>query len=239
LIGAALLRRDAVSRSLSLLPQLCTAFSADVLRRIDRFGDTMIFQSVSPSAVKSIRQRDFLKEWMRHYAPERSLPSFAKFKPARIEDEKPDLMFYEIDYVDREPRYRVTFEGHRLIDAYGISGLGRHLQDTISPGIWVHLEPIYAKCVAAALPVYSTFQVTDTEGRKVDYERLLLPFGESGIVHNMITSLQSICEEGRFVNTGLMRPDNHDPKYTLRAVIDGGLSAPSRPTAIAGDIVAQ
>jgi hypothetical protein len=197
----------------------------------------MIFESVSPSAVKSIRQRDFLKEWTRLYVRQRSLPVFGAFKPARIDDEMSDLMFYNVEYVDAKPRYRVTHEGQRLIDAYGITGIGRHLQDTVSPPVWAYLEPIYQRCVATALPVYSTFHVTDVEGRKVEYERLLLPFGEGTAVQNIVGSLKSISEAGRFVNTALMSPVNHDPKYTLRAVIDAGLSSPSRHISIEGDVV--
>jgi hypothetical protein len=197
----------------------------------------MNFESVNPSAVRSIRQRDFLQEWIRHFARQRSLPSFAAFKPARIDDEMTDLMFYNVEYVEAEPRYRVVHEGRRLIDAYGITGIGRHLQDTVSAPVWAYLEPIYRKCVTVGLPVYSTFHVTDTEGLKVDYERLLLPFGEGSNVQNIVASLKSIAETGRFTNTNLMRPINHAPVYTLRAVIDADLFSPSRHISTLGDVV--
>jgi hypothetical protein len=199
----------------------------------------MNFENVNPTVVKSIRQRDFLKEWMRHYAPQRTLPPLAVFKPARIDDEMTDLMFYDVEYVDAEPRYRVTHEGRRLIDAYGITGIGQHLHNTISPPVWIHIEPIYRKCVSIALPVYSTFQVHDVDGRKVDYERLVLPFGEGRTVQNMVTSLKPISEDGRFVNANLMHPIDHAPNYTRRAVINDGLSGPSRPRGIEGDVVAR
>jgi hypothetical protein len=204
---------------------------------IGSIGDTMNFESVGPSAVKSIRQRDFLKEWMRHYVPHQTLPAFATFKPARIDDDMPDLMFYDVEYAGTEPRYLVTHEGKRLADAYGVTGIGRYLQDTLSPPVWQYIEPIYRKCVAVALPVYSAFQVRDAEGRKVSYERLLLPFGEGHTVRNMVTSLKPISEEGRFINANLMHPDDHAPDYTLRAVISDGLAGPSRPTSIEGDVV--
>lgn len=199
----------------------------------------MIFENVSPSAVKSIRQRDFLKEWIRLYARQGALPPVAAFAPARIGEEMPDLMFYDVEYVGVEPRYRVTHEGQHLIDSYGLTGIGRHLQDTLSPQVWAYLEPIYRKCVSTALPIYSTFEVRDAEGRKVDYERLLLPFGEGRTVQNMVASLKPISEDGRFINANLMRPADHAPNYTLRAVIADGLSGPSRPTSIDGDIVAR
>ena len=197
----------------------------------------MVFDSVNPTAVKCIRQRDFLNEWIRLYTRQHALPSLAGFEPARISDEMPDLMFYDIEYIASEPRYRVKHEGRRLIDAYGITGIGRHLQDTISPALWIYLEPIYQKCVSIGLPVYSAFHVTDAERRKVEYERLLLPFGDDGVVRHMIASIKSFSEEGRFTNTDLMRPVNHDPKYTLRAVIDTGLSPPSRHISIEADVV--
>jgi hypothetical protein len=197
----------------------------------------MLFESVSPSAVRAIRQREFLKEWLRLYSRHGRLPPVAEFEPARIGDEMPDLMIYDVEYVESEPRYRVMHEGRRLIDAYGIVGKGKHLQNTISPPVWVHLEPIYRQCVSVALPVYSAFHVSDAEGRKVEYERLLLPFGNDGVVRNMIASIKAISEEGRFINTNLMQPVNHDPKYTLRAVIDTGLATPSRHIAIEGDVV--
>lgn len=187
--------------------------------------------------MRSIRQRDFLGEWIRLYSPRRELPTFASYALPRMAEEMPDLMIYDIEYVDGDARYRVTHEGQRLIDAYGISGRGRFLQDTISAPLWIFLEPIYRKCMETAQPIYSIFSVTDTEGRKVNYERLLLPFGEQADVRCIVASLKSISEEGRFTNKNLMRPVNHDPKYTLRAVIEIGLSPPSRHISVEGDVV--
>jgi hypothetical protein len=197
----------------------------------------MNFESVGPSAVRAIRQRDFLKEWFRLYVRQQALPAFAAFEPARIGEEMPELMFYNVEYVGAEPRYRVTHEGRRLIEAYGVSGIGRHLHETLSPSLWLYLEPIYRKCVSVALPIYSVFQVTDAERRKVEYERLLLPFGEGSAVQNIVASVKTISVEGRFTNADLMSPVNHKPKYTLRAVIDAGLSSPSRHISIEGDVI--
>ena len=145
----------------------------------------MNFESVGPSAVKSIRQRDFLKEWMRHYVPRRTLPAFAAFKPARIDDEMPDLMFYDVEYAGGEPRYLVTREGQRLIDAYGVTGIGKHLQDTISPPVWQYIEPIYRKWqtsnVAWAMcSIAGTHRVDARLGYARPHADILPRFGENG-----------------------------------------------------------
>ena len=66
----------------------------------------------------------------------------------------------------------------------------------------------------------SVFTVVDVHNDVVAYERLLLPFGEQNVVKQMIASIKSISIEGRFVNTDLMRSKDHDPQYSLRAVVD-------------------
>ena len=70
------------------------------------------------------------------------------------------------------------------------------------------------------MPVYSIFTVVDLKGGTVDYERLLLPFGDNNQVQQMIASIKSISVEGRFVNTNLMRSRDHAPVYHLRGVVD-------------------
>jgi hypothetical protein len=180
----------------------------------------MTFDSVSPSAVRSIKQQDFLKVWFRLFEKTGQLPSLAAFQPSRLEDEKPELMYYDIVHTGDDIRYPTTFAGSRLIEAYGFSAVGRDLQDILSPVIWKHVEPLYDTCVSSRMPVYSIFTVTDLKGDVVNFERLLLPFGKDDRVNQMIASIKSISVEGRFVNANLMRSKDHAPVYHLRAVVD-------------------
>jgi hypothetical protein len=197
----------------------------------------MYFESIGPSAVRAIRQRDFLNTWLRFYVRRRELPALADFQPACLDEERPDLMYYDIERDGDLIRYRATFAGKRLIDSYGFSAVGHSLQDLLAPAIWNHVEPIYRACVEQALPVYSTFTVVDVQGRQVDYERLMLPFGEGCKVRSMIASIKSICIEGRFVNKDLMRPEDHAPKYSLRGVIDRDLAGARQQPTPAHDVV--
>jgi len=71
----------------------------------------MQFESVSPSAVRSIRQRDLLQAWIRLFAAHGLPPRFADYKPERFDEELPDLVYYDIDHATAEPRYRITHEG--------------------------------------------------------------------------------------------------------------------------------
>lgn len=192
----------------------------------------MHFESLSPWAVKSIRQRDFLNEWIRLYIRAQQLPTRDAFQPARIEDEMSDLMFYDVETIDGTSYCRITHEGGRIKDSYGVTGIGRALHEIVDPAVWFYLSPVYQTCLEKRLPVYTIFNVEDIDGRRVDYERLLLPFGDDREVRNVIASLKSISPDGRFVNKDLMRPTNHDPRYTLCAIIDRDLihSTPLRPS---------
>lgn len=197
----------------------------------------MIFASAVPSIVRSIRQRDFLNHWLRLYGKQETVPPIGSFKPDRIEDEQSDLMYYDIRKENGELRYHATFSGDRPIESYGFSSTGHDLQDLLHPTVWQHVQPIYDGCIEKALPIYSSFTVIDLAGQQVAYERLLLPFGANGYVQQMIASIKSISMEGRFVNRDLMRPADHAPQYTIRAVIDQGLTFQPLKPALAGDVV--
>jgi hypothetical protein len=180
----------------------------------------MTFDNVSPSAVRSIKQQDFLKVWFRIFEKTGRLPLLADFQPSRLEEEKPELMYYDVVHAGDDIRYPAIFAGSRLIEAYGFSAVGKDLQDILSPVIWQHVEPLYDTCVSSRMPIYSVFTVTDLKGDAVNYERLLLPFGRDNRVEQMIASIKSISVEGGFVNANLMRSRDHAPVYHLRAVVD-------------------
>jgi hypothetical protein len=199
------------------------------------FGVVMDLKSVSPSAVRSVRQQDFLKGWFRIFNRTGQLLSLSRFEPSRIDDEKPELMYYDVARTPGDIRYPVTFAGSRLIEAYGFTAVGRDIQDILSPSIWAHVEPLYDQCVIRAMPIYSVFTVLDLHD-DVAYERLLLPFGEADVVQQMIASIKSISVEGRFVNVDLMRSKDQDPRYSLRAVVHQGVS-PDTKSVWADDVV--
>src|SRR5258707_129470 len=160
-------------------------FLISVVRLIAR-RCPMHLDSVSPSAVRSVRQQDFLKVWFRLLTRTGALPSLANFEPSRIEDEKPELMYYDIVRTRDDIRYPVIFAGKRLIEAYGFNAVGRDLQEILSPAIWTHVESLYDQCVLRGMPTYSVFTVVDVHNDVVAYERLLLPFGEAKIVKQIV-----------------------------------------------------
>jgi hypothetical protein len=188
------------------------------------------FESANPSVVKSIKQRDLLNTWLRLYAREQKLPRVEEYQPERLADELADLVYYTVDSAEQPPRLTIQSDGTRISNAYGHTGKGKYLDEYIGPRLAPVVMPVYYKCVAVCLPVYTIANIDDSYGRIVAYERLLLPFSDGAGVSHMIASLKTISEDGGFEIKNLMRGSDAMPTPKLRTVIDRDLfhRAPGR-----------
>jgi hypothetical protein len=195
------------------------------------------FESASPSVVKSIKQRDLLNNWLRLYARGQSIPRMDEYQPERIEDELPDLVFYTVDTSAQPPRLTIRSDGTRMSSAYGNTGKDRYLDEYLGARLVPLVMPVYYECIARRLPAYTIANIDDIYGRIVAYERLLLPFSDSGNVTHIIASLKTISEDGGFEIKNLMRGSDTMPVPKLRTIIDRDLfhRAPGRIPS--GDVI--
>lgn len=183
------------------------------------------FESSDASVVKSIRQRDLLNCWLRVYAPAQALPRIAAYQPERLDDERADLVNYIVDHGFTPVRFIIDSNGTRMASAYGSTGKGRYLDDYLGPILGPVALPAYHTCVARKLPTYTISMIDDVNGHVVAYERLLLPFCESGTdVTHIIASLKTISEDGSFEIRNLMRGHQSLPKPVLSVVLDRNLA---------------
>jgi hypothetical protein len=178
------------------------------------------FDSARPWVVKSIRQRDLLNTWLRLYDRARQPPHLDQYRPERLSDELPDLVYYTVDSACAPPRLTIESNGTRMSVAYGHTGRGRLLDEYLGPLLAPVVMPVYYECLRRALPVYTISHVDDIYGRIVAYERLLLPFWDGSGVRHVIASLKTISEDGGFEISNLMRGSATLPRPIVRAVID-------------------
>jgi len=196
------------------------------------------FASAKPSVVKSIKQRDLLNTWLRLYARTQSLPRRAEFRPERLEDELPDLVFYTVEAASTPPLLTIQSDGTRMSTAYGHTGKGKQLDEYLGPQLAPIVMPVYYVCIQRKLPVYTIAHIDDAYGRLVAYERLLLPFAESGgEVTHIIASLKTISEDGGFEIRNLLRSNDALPTPKLRSVIDRDLFHRTPSRIEAGDVI--
>jgi hypothetical protein len=202
-----------------------------------------LFQSADPSIVKSIRQRELLNAWLRALRKPKPLPSLLDFKPDRInDDELSDMMGFNVEGDGETARYVITHEGARLTATYGNEHVdpaertNRYLDDAIGPDRYARVVPSYRACIALRRPTYSVSMVRDPDGKDVSYERLLLPFGPSDRVEQIVGSYKAISFDGGFKVNNLMGITPHSvPAVVIDAVIDQEIAR--RPIALIDDIV--
>lgn len=187
------------------------------------FGMAMEFVSASPAIVKSIKQRELLNYWLRLYAKHERLPKFDDYHPERLADERDDLVYIIVEGTDDAPRFFIESDGDRMSIAFGSVGKGRDLEEYLGTKLAPSVMPIYYECVRRRLPMYTISQVNDLYGRKVDYERLAMPFSDGEGVSRILASLKAICDDGGFEIRNLMRANDIPPLYKLRSVIDRDL----------------
>lgn len=180
----------------------------------------MEFESASPAIIKSIKQRDLLNFWLRLYARDERLPSFDDYRPDRLADEREDLVYIVVEGTDDAPRFFIESDGDRMSIAFGTAGKGRDLEEYMGAKLAPVVMPIYRECVRRRLPMFTISQINDLYGRKVDYERLLMPFSDGDGVTRIIASLKTICDDGGFEIRNLMRANDVPPNYQLRSIID-------------------
>jgi len=204
----------------------------------------MEFASANPSVVRSIKQRDLLDTWLRARIKPRPLPVLAHYRPNRVAEELEDMMGFDVEGVGDEARFLITQEGARLTAIYGSEHVdpahrtNRYLDAAIGPERYAHVVTLYRTCLAQKRPTYSISLVQDPDGKDVQYERLLLPFGSADRVEQIVGSYKAISIEGGFKIRNLMaiRP-RAEPAILVRAVIDQEIVRSARHTRASEDII--
>ncbi len=187
----------------------------------------MQFESANPSVVRSVKQRELLNAWLRALGKRQGLPAAADYQPESIVDELPDMMGFAVAGTGDSARFVITHEGSRLTATYGNDHVdpdkrtNRYLDDAIGPDRYARVVPCYRACLARKRPTYSISMVRDPDGKEVSYERLLLPFGRTDAVEQIIGSYKAISIDGGFNINNLMglKPLT-TPVSVVNAVID-------------------
>jgi hypothetical protein len=190
--------------------------------------DTAPFLGTTIEVVRAIQQRDLLNKWLSLYTPLQHAPPFEEFHLECDEGDCAASVLYTVKVENGRQRIMIDSVGTRLAKAYGATGDGRELSDYLGPKLTTVIMPIYEECIRRELPVYTVSRVQDRKNRKVDLERLLLPFSDGKRITRIIASFETISLEGHFEIEQLMR--DRLPIDVVRAVIDKKLffARPSR-----------
>jgi len=190
--------------------------------------DAAPFTGSTIEVVRAIQQRDLLNKWLSLYTPLQRAPPFEEFRLECGDGECASAVLYTVTLENGRCRIMIDSGAKRLAKAYGATGVGRELSEYLGPRLTAAIMPIYEECIRRGLPVYTVSRLQDRDNRKVDLERLLLPFGGGDRITRIFASFETISPEGFFEIDRLMR--ERIPLDVVRAVIDKNLyfARPSR-----------
>ena len=179
----------------------------------------MDFESRRPDVVRSVRQRWLLNYWER-LRKSRPVPLWKDLAAEEIGGMADGMQFCDIATDGTAMRFVIRFRGARITEAYGDCD-GKFLDETLPPLLREATLSTYRRAAESMRPVYTVCNTPDSTGRPVDFERLLLPFGdEGGRVHRILSMLEWVSIEGRFESRDLLKSQAAAPVYSLCSIID-------------------
>jgi hypothetical protein len=181
----------------------------------------MNFAVGRPDMVRAINQRWLLKFWKRSLAGG-SIPRWQSVEAENLSSIAANLSFLDVVGSDGSARFMIRWNGATIAQVYGLSNCsGRYLDEIIPPARHEHGLAPYRHAAHTACPVYTINEVTDRNGRVVNYERLLLPFASDGQnVDRILASFEFICIDGAFDGRELMKGQTAAPSLKLSAAIE-------------------
>jgi hypothetical protein len=165
---------------------------------------TLDFESANPSVVKSIKQRDLLNTWLRLYAREQKIPDSGEYRPERLEDELPDLVYFDVDAGTEPLQIIIQSDGTRISTAMGTPARDARSTSISERGSRRLSCPPITSVYVARFRFTPSPTLTILRASRA-YERLVMPFSDGGAVTHAIASLKTISEDGGFEIRNLMR----------------------------------
>lgn len=151
------------------------------------------------NAIKSISQRALVQHWREIGGGNGSLPSFEHFQPPKRDHDPRRMMGWIVEGEGEDLCFRTLQHGKFFSEAFHIDPLPLQVMNAVVP------EPLQKlavdglkECANSRAPIYWVISTRDEGGRRVNCERLLLPFGENNRTMQIITSLQLISYDGEF-----------------------------------------
>ena len=195
------------------------------MKDANRNNPKSAFKTVTETAVKSIKQRQLTRYWERLRA-DYLLPLWSQVDATEIASSRDNLCVMDVNREGALLRYCIREHGDKLTEYYGSVCAGRFLDDLMTPAALSALTAVYAQAVNGRRPIYTISPITDSKGRAVTFERLLLPFTVSGsAVEVVLTSLEAISIDGAFDQFKVLEPSQRLAVSGFQGIIE----APAQP----------
>lgn len=181
----------------------------------------MNFSVARSAVVRAVNQRWLLKFWKEQLGTN-PVPQWRAINNENLSRMSDHLSFLDVNGSGDAMRFHIRFHGALIGRVYGSPDCrGKYLDAVISADRHIEGLAPYRHAVAAGCPVYTIHDLTDSAGRVVHYERLLLPFASDGkAVDRILASFEFVSIDGGFDGDALMRNQTTPPALRLSVQIE-------------------
>ncbi len=181
----------------------------------------MVFEVARPDIVRAVHQRWLLNFWAQQLQG-RPVPQWQTIKVDSLSGMTANLSLLDVIGGDGGLRFAIRYHGAVVGQVYGSADCrGRYLDEVLPPHAVANALMPYRQVVEHGRPIYTINEVTDSNGRPVHYERLLLPFAHDGkSVDRILASLEFFCADGAYDLKALMCSQHKPPAPRLSATIE-------------------
>jgi hypothetical protein len=156
----------------------------------------MEFEDTTVERITSPTQRGLASHWD-SIAGDRPFPDFFEFKPPEHLHDAQQTVIWRVERRNNQHRFRALYQGGKISEAVSFSWTGKTMDEVVPAFLRDIALDAANECASAGCAVYNVFSTWDARGRRVDCERLLLPFGAPGVgVEQVMASLQLTSPEG-------------------------------------------
>ena len=167
--------------------------------------------------VKSVQQRWLLVHW-RRLRNGRPLPLSANFGRDQFDPCFDDLTILDVLPHNGSHRFRIFDHGKNVGAMYAGQCAGKFLDEVLPQAARASTLETYDYVVQTGIPVYTVSSLADAAGRPILYERLLLPFGDTGgRVVRIFALLETISTEGMIERKSLLSDPRPVREYLVKA----------------------
>ena len=171
--------------------------------------------------VKSISQRNLVLHWQSLPMAD-GLPRFSDFAPGDRAHDPKQITVWAIDEPAGTRSYRQLQTSAFVTEAFG-----KALLQSIPPGLLPIFKLGMDGCIDSRAVAYMLISTTDADGDRIDCERLLLPFSETGHeVTHILSSLQLVSITGTVDRDTIVSRFAEQAQVTLFARIERPANSP-------------
>jgi hypothetical protein len=155
------------------------------------------FETLTVQAVKCMSQRSLLWRW-NDLAGGKRFPNLGDFQlDPRMHDPKA-LVIWSVERNGGSRTFRAKYQGHRIKQSFHDDWIGKTMDEVLPPATKQYAIDTANECAASGCAILSILATSDGAGRRIDCERLLLPFGKGSEVEHVVASLNLISLVGSY-----------------------------------------